>query len=166
MLRLSRIIPIAAAALVLGALACDRSGPTGPNTVNPPALDIVKSTDQFACNQVINPVTGEVSYQLQTLAGENLRPELNQLGNLVCASFVAGNITPNEFNGLSAKLFAASAALERGQIGTFVNIMNAFINQSQAIFVNRNCNGTEVSGVCHDLNQIINEAQRVLGGIT
>ena len=49
----------------------------------------------------------------------------------------------------------------RGNVNAAVNILNAFINQSEAIFINRNCNGTELSGVCHDIRMLIGAAQAV-----
>ena len=160
----SRFSVAFAALCILGAAACDTSAPTAtPDRLGVNLQDVV--TDEFVCREVIDPVTGAVTFVLETLTGENLTPVLQPLGNDICRALAAGEITPEEFNGLASKLFAASAALQRGNVNAAVNILNAFVNQAQAIFVNRNCNGTELSGVCHTAKKLIDDTQRIIAGL-
>jgi len=139
-----------ATALCIGAFACTVDTPTAVS--HRPHLQTT-FLGGLIC-QLDNTVSGITDIRLQDIANE------------VCRAFNAGEITPEEANSYFAKIAAAQAALERGQVGVAVNVLNALVNELQGQYVNKLCSPGDVRPVCITLKKLIDDVQHLLGQLT
>jgi hypothetical protein len=167
MLRLSRIIPITAAALVLGAVACDRSLPTGTDKIGRPSLAVQVGT--IVCN-VDNTVSGVTNVSLaqvagfacgQFNAGNITQPVLESILGVIQA-LDQGGLTQGQINSYSVKLQHVIENLAEGDFNTAVNQLNAFINEAQTMFNDLGCGPGDIRPVCKTLKSTIDAAQHLL----
>lgn len=158
MFSISKLATAGALALTFAVAACDNA--VAPTERNAPGAALMQEDVVFdvVC-EVVDPLTGQ-----QGVVGIT-DPRLEQIENSFCRIVQQLGLSQGEINSLGAKLFAAQAALERGNVNAAVNILLALANELEAIAYRTVCNPLDVRPECAQVNQEITTLEQLIRGL-